>query len=57
MQLFVESIGQTIITTIVDFFIDLFNYIFLAGMGKELENIILENNELLATKWVLSVAV
>lgn len=27
------------------------NYILL-GMGKEVENLIMENNELLATKWV-----
>lgn len=27
------------------------NYISL-GMGKEVENLIMENNELLATKWV-----
>lgn len=25
------------------------------GMGKEVENLILENNELLATKWVYTI--
>ena len=27
-------------------------YVYVAGMGREVENLILENTELLATKWV-----
>lgn len=29
--------------------------LYVVGMGKEVENLIMENNELLATKWVYQV--
>lgn len=32
-------------------------YFYVVGMGKEVENLIMENNELLATKWVYQIKI
>lgn len=31
--------------------------LYVVGMGKEVENLIMENNELLATKWVYQIKI
>lgn len=31
--------------------------LYVVGMGKEVENLIMENNELLATKWVYQIQI
>lgn len=35
------------------YYLKIMNIFLVEGMGKEVENLIMENNELLATKWVL----